>query len=336
MKKMHRRNVLMLIAVVASFLAVAYTATASNSSAKKAQAVKASNIFYTVNNGCASDPFWTAVNNGAQAAGKTLHVTVRIAHPQNCESQAEENALLTTVINSHPAGIALSVTSATAFSANIQRAVKAGIPIVGYNSQPPNNDFTKNPYQAFVGTDLYGSGQAWGIEAMKFSHLKRGDLISLPDVCAANIACDSIVRGVKSKLGPAGVKVSVINVPQTVSESAAVMRAFLIQHPDTKAILSMGNPQSFADAMKALGKKPGQIPMSSYNLNGTMPQLMHDGWLEFIVNQVPYLQGFDAVVDLYTAAKDKQPPVNIQTGPAIIHRNQTALLDPALVARTGY
>jgi simple sugar transport system substrate-binding protein len=339
------------VVVSAAIAALAIAACGSSSSSSAGSAtgasvkITASNaantsnknlVFYEVNNGCASDPFWAAVNNGASAVANDLGVTVHIANPQNCESQAEENALLTSVVNTHPAGIAISVTSPTAFSANIQRARQMGIPVIAYNSIPPNNNTTQNPVQAFVGTDLFASGVDWANEAIKQFHLTSGAQVPIADVCVANIACETIVNGWNSVAKPAGISSPIINVPQAEAEATSTIHAYLEQHPNIKAILGLGAMDPVVAALQQSGKSPGQIPIAGYNFNGKMPQYMQQGWLAFTVDQGPYLQGWDAVQDLYMVAKYKQPPVNIQTGPDIINKSDTALIDPALVAKTGY
>lgn len=293
-------------------------------------------VFYEVNNGCASDPFWAAVNNGANAAAGDLGVTVHIVNPQNCESQAEENSLLTSVINNHPAGIALSVTSATAFSSNIQRAKQLGIPIIAYNSIPPNNNTTQNPVQAFVGTDLYQSGVVWAQTAIAKFHLTSGALVPIGDVCVANIACETIVNGWNSVAKSAGISSPIISLPQAEAQATSTIHAYLQQHSNVKAILGLGAMDPIVAALQASGKSPGQVPIAGYNFNGKMPQYMSQGWLSFTMDQGPYLQGWDAVQDLYMVAKYKQPAVNIQTGPDVITNADKALIDPALVAKTGY
>jgi ABC-type sugar transport system substrate-binding protein len=340
-----RRWALALIAGAASFAIAACGSSSSTSGTKTSVSISASNsantsnknlVFYEVNNGCASDPFWAAVNNGANAAANDLGVTVHIVNPQNCESQAEENSLLTSVVNNHPAGIALSVTSTTAFSSNIQRARQLGIPIIAYNSIPPNNNATQNPVQAFVGTDLYQSGVEWANQAISQFHLSNGAVVPIADVCVANIACETIVTGWNSKAKAAGVSSPIINVPQAEAQATSTIHAYLQQNPNVKAILGMGAMDPVVAALQQSGKKPGEIPIAGYNFNGKMPQYMQQGWLAFTMDQGPYLQGWDAVQDLYMVAKYKQPAVNIQTGPDVINKSDTALIDSALVAKTGY
>jgi ABC-type sugar transport system substrate-binding protein len=340
-----RRWALALTAAAASVAIAACGSSSSTSGAKTSVSISASNaantsnknlVFYEVNNGCASDPFWAAVNNGANAAANDLGVTVHIVNPQNCESQAEENSLLTSVVNNHPAGIALSVTSATAFSSNIQRARSLGIPIIAYNSIPPNNNTTQNPVQAFVGTDLYRSGVEWANQAVSQFHLSRGAIVPIADVCVANIACETIVNGWNSVAKPAGISSPIINVPQAEAQATSTIHAYLQQHSNVKAILGMGAMDPVVAALQQSGKQPGAIPIAGYNFNGKMPQYMQQGWLAFTMDQGPYLQGWDSVQDLYMVAKYKQPAVNIQTGPDVINKSDTALIDPALVAKTGY
>lgn len=340
-----RRLALAVVAGLAS-VAVAACGSSSSSSGTGSVSISASNAantsnknlnFYEVNNGCASDPFWAAVDNGGNAAASTFGVTVHIVHPLDCESQAEENSLLTTVVNSHPAGIAISETSATAFASNIQRARQMGIPVIAYNSMPPNNNTTQDPVQAFVGTGLYDSGVLWAREAISKFGLSSGDSVPIDDVCVTNIACETIVNGWNSVMKPAGVSSPIINIPQATAQAISTVHAYIVQHPGIKAIVSTGGDGSAeVAALQQAGKKPGQIGLAAFNLNGKMPQYMSQGWLSFAVDQLPFLQGFDSIADLYSAAKYKQLPANIETGPAVVTASDAPLLTPSMVAQTGY
>jgi ABC-type sugar transport system substrate-binding protein len=303
-----------------------------------AAASKVKGTFYEINNGCPSDPFWASVNNGAQAGARDLGVDLKIEVPRNCESQADENALLTAAVNSQPAGIAISVTSATAFSAQIKRARSMGIPVIAYNSVPPNNDPNQNPIQAFVGTDLFQGGVAFATYGFPKFNIGNGDTVLLADNCPTNISCNTIFNGFKSKARAAGVSTPVVNVSYAVARNIPIVHSYLSLHPNVKMVVTLGETGADAAiaALKSLHYKPGQVPVAGFNLGGLEPAYMKQGWYAFSVDQLPYLQGFDALVDLYTAAKYHQPPVNITTGPEVVTPSDPSLLTPSMVNNTGY
>ena len=291
-------------------------------------------VFDLVNNGCASDPFWAAVNNGTNDAAKTLGVTVHIVEALNCESQADENTLLTSVVNSKPAGIAISETSATAFSSNIQRAVKLNIPIIAYNSIPPNNNPVQDPIEAFVGSDLYEAGVAMGYGITEY-HLAKGNAVPVFTVCATNIACITRDNGFTAVATKAGITTPKYPITQSTSQDISIVHGYLVEHPKTKMIIAEGAIDAVVKALQGLNYKPGQIKVGEYDFNGNGPEYIKQGWLQYAIDQEPFLQGFDSVVDLYNAAKYGQPPVNIGTGPVTITVADTAWISPSMDAITG-
>ena len=67
-------------------------------------------------------------------------------------------------------------------------------------------------------------------------------------------------------------------------------------------------------------------------------QRLESAWrgLKFTIDQLPFMQGFDAITTLYAAAKYDQPPLSVATGPVIVTSTEKALLGANLVAQTGY
>ena len=131
--------------------------------------------FYVVTHASPSDSFWPPVFNGAQAAAKALGVSLQIIRLTSAQSGSipAEVANLETAISAHPDGILLTVTSDTAFSAGLQEAQQQGIPVIAINTIPNNNDFTKNPFLAYVGQDNYQAESGPGMRRSSFSTCRR-------------------------------------------------------------------------------------------------------------------------------------------------------------------
>jgi len=318
---------------------------ASSSTAKAASTAPASSVtgtFYELYQSCPSNPFWVAVNNGGKAAAKRLGVSLKIEDPIHCKGEIpQEESLLTTIINSHPAGIALSLVSNTAFSADIQKARALHIPIIAYNSVPHDYNHTTNPVEAYVGQSNYSAGVALAKKSVKLYDLSSGKTVMIVDNCAINASCTARVTGFKSVVDPLGVKVSTVDVHTNVTASLGIIKADYEAHgrPDLVVTLGSDGLEPAVKAAKEMGYKVSQLPFVGFDFDPISLKYMKEGWYRLTVDQQPFLQGYDALVDLYTAAKFKAFPINMATGPVYVQNTkidqQKGWLTESVVNSTG-
>jgi len=326
-----------------SMVATACSSTSSASSSSTSKSTTSSSVkgvFYELYQSCPSNPFWVAVNNGGKAAAADLGVTLKIEDPLKCTGEiAAENSLLTTIINSHPAGIALSVVSSTALSANIQRARSLHIPIIAYNSLPHDNNYTANPVEAYVGQPNYVAGQDLGKKGASLFGLHSGETVMVADQCYINVTCTSRWQGIKSVLP--GITVNVLNLDYNVPTSAGIVKSYLETHGDPAAVFALGSAgeQAVVEAAQDLHKTQSQIKMVGFDDDPVTNNYMIDGWVKLTDDQQPYLQGFDGLVDLYTAVRYQAHPINMSTGPVFIQYNSSDIgkgyFKPSVVTNTG-
>jgi simple sugar transport system substrate-binding protein len=86
-----------------------------------------------VTHGQASDPFWSVIKNGADAAAKDMGVTVEHRAPDTFD-MVQMIQLIDAAAASRPAGLAVSIPDAAALGDSIENAVASGIPVVSLNS----------------------------------------------------------------------------------------------------------------------------------------------------------------------------------------------------------
>ena len=322
-------------------LAAAGTVAPSVASAST-NAATSSGVYYELYQSCPDNPFWAAVNNGGRAAAAKLGVTLKIEDPLRCSGEiAQENDLLTTIINSHPAGIAFSVVSSTAFSANIQRARSLHIPIIAYNSLPHGVNLTTNPVEAYVGQHNEVAGEDLAKEVVPMFHLHSGQKIVVADQCYTNETCNNRYQGMEKIVDPMGIKVTVINLDYNVPQSASIMKAYFEAHGEPALVVALGSAgeQAVVQGATALGLTPKKVPMVGFDDDSVTNTYMQDGWVKVTVDQQPFLQGYDALVNLYDAAHFQTYPINMDTGPVFLtytpHNISKGWFKPAVVSQTG-
>lgn len=322
-------------------LAAAGTLAPSVASAST-NAAASSGVYYELYQSCPDNPFWAAVNNGGRAAAAKLGVTLKIEDPLRCSGEiAQENDLLTTIINSHPAGIAFSVVSSTAFSANIQRARSLHIPIIAYNSLPHGVNLTTNPVEAYVGQHNEVAGEDLAKKVVPMFHLHSGQKIVVADQCYTNETCNNRYQGMEKIVDPMGIKVTVINLDYNVPQSASIMKAYFEAHGEPALVVALGSAgeQAVVQGATALGLTPKKVPMVGFDDDSVTNTYMQDGWVKVTVDQQPFLQGYDALVNLYDAAHFQTYPINMDTGPVFLtytpHNISKGWFKPAVVSQTG-
>ena len=89
--------------------------------------------FVIVTHGAATDRFWSAVKDGAEAAAKEAGVTVVYRSPQTFDVD-KMAALAEAAVKEAPDGLVFSIPNADALAPPIHAAVAAGIPVITINS----------------------------------------------------------------------------------------------------------------------------------------------------------------------------------------------------------
>ena len=133
---MARPKRLLALAVAAPlFLAAACTTDSETpTAATPATAVAAATrdlSFAVITHGSAGDAFWDVVQNGAEAAGEDLGVSVDYQSDGDPQRQAQ---LIDAAVNQGVDGIVVSMANPDALQDSVEAAVDAGIPVVTINS----------------------------------------------------------------------------------------------------------------------------------------------------------------------------------------------------------
>ncbi len=84
--------------------------------------------FVAVVHGQASDPFWSVVKNGFDAAAKDMRVKVEYQAPGTFD-MVEMSQLIDAAVASNPDGLIVSIPDADALGESLRGAVDAGIPV---------------------------------------------------------------------------------------------------------------------------------------------------------------------------------------------------------------
>jgi simple sugar transport system substrate-binding protein len=290
------------------------TASASTGSSSSA----ASSIFgvgahykFTMVNHVTTNVFFTPTQSGASDACKLLGCSY------NWTGSATSNVgemvdSINGAITSKVDGIATSLISPTAFTSPVQKALSAGIPVIAYNADEPQSGRL-----AYVGQDLFVSGQEMGqhIVSLLPNGGEIGLFIATPG--AANI--QPRIDGAKDTLkAHSNIKYDVVATGAAVPAELTAINSWAQGHSSAKGMFAVdaGSTQGLAQTIQKQGLKQKGWVGGGYDLTPITEQLLHAGYIEFTIDQQPYLQGFLPILELYLykASQGLTGPADVDTG----------------------
>ncbi len=280
--------------------------------------------------------FETVVYNGAvQAAADT---GADVQYVWSDWDPAKMTSQFTQAMATKPDGIAImGHPGDTAFDPLIDQAESQGIVVTSMNTQLPEAQ-AKYASQGFgyVGAILYQAGYALGQEAVKRSGVKAGDKAFLWGLLA-QAGRGERTKGVKDALEKAGLTVIYQEIDDATNKSAAagvpIFTGIMSANPDIKLVVTdhgnlTGTIQTF---LEAAGKKPGEVYAAGFDMSGNAVTAIKDGWLQLVIDQQQYLQGYFGVLQICLTKKYGFSGLQIDTGAGFADKNNVDQLAPLVI-----
>ncbi|MFE2130763.1 sugar ABC transporter substrate-binding protein [Streptomyces amritsarensis] len=229
------------------------------------------------------DTFWDIVQKGAKEAAAKDNINFVYSHDDQAQQQAQ---FVQNAIDQKVDGIVVSLAKPEALKDVVQKAVKAGIPVITVNSGSAQSA----AYGALthIGQDETIAGEAVGSELNKRGRKKT--------ICVlheqGNVGHEQRCAGAKKTFSGTmeNLYVEGTNMPSV----QAAIQAKLQADPSVDAILTLGAP--FAPtAVKAKEAAGSEAEVDTFDLNDSVARDLKSGALGFAVDQQPYLQGYQAI-----------------------------------------
>src|SRR5437588_5779817 len=259
---------------------------------------------FTFVNHVTTNPFFVPTQYGIADACKLLGCTYQWTGSENSDVSQMVNAF-NTALTAKADGIAISLVDLHAFNSPVEKALSSGIPVVSYNA-----DAAGNKRLAYVGQDLKLAGEKMGeriVAAVGSGEV--GLFIATPG--SANL--QPRIEGAEKAIRSSGKAITI----HTVATGAAVageesaIEAFYKSHTGVKGMYAVdgGSTESLAKVMQKLGLA-GKVHAGGFDLTEQTQKLLKEGFIEFTIDQQPYLQGFVPTLQLFLYKVS-----NTQTGP---------------------
>jgi simple sugar transport system substrate-binding protein len=266
--------------------------------------------FAVITHGSAGDAFWDVVQNGAEAAGEELGISVDYQSDGDPQRQAQ---LIDAAINQGVDGIVVSMANPDALQDSVEAAVDAGIPVVTINSGGERS--AEFGAIGHVGQDEAIAGQGAGRELAADGATNVLCVVHEAGNIGLEERCSGASEGLGAKVTPLQVDINDLQGAQSTITSQ------LQSDPTIDAVLTL-NSAVAAVAVAAADDAGSAAKVATFDLNKDVIGGIQDGTIAFAVDQQQYEQGYLPIVMLRLYARNLntvgggQP---VLTGPGIVN-----------------
>jgi simple sugar transport system substrate-binding protein len=299
------------ILLMGILLQTACSRRASDPAAQDSQPPKPSYKFVVVSHATAV-PFFVPVRKGVEEAGRLLGVEASFTGPPDF-NVARQIEFIKAAIAARVDGIGTTLPNPDAFNDVVAEAVQNGIPVIALNADAPGSKRL-----AYIGQGNLEAGRSMGKEIIKL--LPAGGDVLLCTHTAGAFNLEERLRGVREVLQQAGnFRVQVLATTTDLVKANSLIGSYFQGHPETKGFFGVDDitGSAIAQVIEREGLK-GKVFGGAFDLVPDVMNAIKSGTMQFTIDQQPYLQGFNTVVQLYLLKKYQLAPTDVNTGVAPI------------------
>ena len=239
----------------------------------------------------------------------------------NCTSQwmGSQTSVASQMVNTMDAaitekvdGIAVALVDEHAFNEPTKRALEAGIPVFSYNADAKGNDRL-----AYIGQDLYASGEALGRRIVEL--VGEGQVVGFI-ATPGQLNIQPRLDGARAAIKASGKKIELSEVATgpTVNEEVTRVDSYYVGHKDVKGMFAVdaGSTMAVGKTMEKYGLHAKGVHAGGFDLLPQTLDAIAGDHLDFTIDQQPYLQGFYTVMEMamFKYSGGLSGPADINTG----------------------
>ena len=253
-------------------------------------------------------PFFVPVRKGAEDAGKFLGAEVVYTGPAGFDIQRQVE-FMKSAIAQNVDGIACTLPDPTAFNDVVAEARSKGIPVIAINADAP-----KSQRMAYIGQGNYEAGRSMGQQIVKLIPGGGDVILALHTAGAQNL--EERIKGVKDVLDATKkFKYRVVATGTDLVKAEALLGAALQANKNVKGMFGVEDVTGIAIAhIIERQKLKGKVSGGGFDLVAEILDAIEAGNMQFTIDQQPYMQGFQGVMELYLSKAFAITPADINTG----------------------
>ncbi len=265
--------------------------------------------------GIASDPYYIALNRGAQAEAQKQGATVQFSGSPSAFSPSTQIPFLNAAIAQKPDLIMIAPTDIVAMQQPIQTAVSAGIPVILVDTT------LKDPSIAItsIGFDnLTGGAQAADALAKVIGGKGKVAVVS---TTLGTSTGDDRVRGFNQQMAskyPDIKNIGTSYAGDDTTKAASVLKGLLTSHPDLAGVFTING--IVGDGVTIAAKEAGaenKLKLVEYGSSASQVQGVQNGTVTALIGPSPYTIGELAVrlgIEYLKGKKDLQKHYDTDQG----------------------
>ena len=273
-----------------------------------------------VTHGQAFDPFWGLVKKGAQQAASDFNVNLKYQSPNVTNPQAQAS-MITEAAKAKPDAMVVTIPDAAALSGAIRQVSSSGMPVVVVNVG--DSVYQQVGALTFVGQPDSTAGEEAG-KAMAAAGVRRA-LCVIHE--AQNTALTDRCAGFTRQLTASGGSVQILHVNGSqLHEAQSAIEQALKRNPGINGVLATGiiGFEAAGGALHALNAF-GRIKLGTFDVSNADLAAVQNGQALFVIDQQPFLEGYDAVqVAAFDVRYGQHPFRPIYTGPSLVTKSNAA------------
>jgi len=253
-------------------------------------------------------PFFVPVRKGAEDAGRFLGAEVVYTGPAGFDIQRQVE-FMKSAIAQNVDGIACTLPDPTAFNDVVAEARSKGIPVIAINADAP-----KSQRMAYIGQGNYEAGRSMGQQIVKLIPGGGDVILALHTAGAQNL--EERIKGVKDVLDATkSFKYRVVATGTDLVKAEALLAAALQANKNVKGMFGVEDVTGIAIAhIIERQKLKGKVFGGGFDLVAEILDAIEAGNMQFTIDQQPYMQGFQGVMELYLSKAFAITPADINTG----------------------
>lgn len=252
------------------------------------------------------DPYWISEAYGVQQRADELGVEVRILAATDYGDTATQLDQIDTFLTQGVDGMIIGAVDSKGIAPAVDRAWDEGVPVAYANALAESN----RSMGVYTDDDLAGSRQAEFI-AESDPKAKVIAMCGPPGVSWVKLRCEGLKRTLAEKAPDAEIvteRFHDMDRAAIADVAANAMEAF----PDANWVFNSSDLQAkgVIDALRASGKKPGDVGITNLTIGSELFDLMKDGWISYGLSERAVLQGQLALDQVLLVLEGEQPPAN--------------------------
>jgi simple sugar transport system substrate-binding protein len=273
-----------------------------------------------VTHGQAFDPFWALVEKGAQTAASQYNVALNYQSPGTTNPQAQAT-MITQAAAQKPAAMVVTIPDAPALASPIRKVSSSGVPVVVVNVG--DGVYQSVGALTYVGQPDYQAGQQAG-NTMAAAGVRKALCIVFEE---QNTALTDRCAGFTKQLSASGGTVQTLHVNGAqLHQAQSTIQQALSRDPSINGVLATGiiGFEAAGGALQSLNDF-GRVKFGTFDVSSADLTAVQNGQAQFVIDQQPFLEGYDAVqVAAFDVRYGQHPYQPIYTGPSFVTKANAA------------